>query len=200
MRAHRPRRRNGRQLEEFRRPANCRQVGTAVARDTPSRLAHRWNRPASGRAQSLADRTTQEGPIQLSKRPISGRILLRPGPSARPGAPSLGPPRTREPPRQRRPTPCPTPPCPAAGTTRSTSSSSPRPPPSPNSSKTTSPPTGSTSSTSPPSAVAKKFGEDAAAQLAGVVGDVDGRERLDAMADAVIECDSVAELLARLAN
>ena len=48
--------------------------------------------------------------------------------------------------------------------------------------------------------VAKKFGEDAAAQLAGVVGDVDGRERLDAMADAVIECDSIAELLARLAN
>ena len=47
---------------------------------------------------------------------------------------------------------------------------------------------------------AKKFGADAAAQLAGVVGDVDGRERLDAMADAVIECDSVAELLARLAN
>ena len=47
---------------------------------------------------------------------------------------------------------------------------------------------------------AKKFGEDAAAQLAGVVGDVDGRERLDAMADAVIECDTVADVLARLAN
>ena len=47
---------------------------------------------------------------------------------------------------------------------------------------------------------AKKFGDDAAAQLAGVVGDVDGRERLDAMADAVIECDTVADVLARLAK
>ena len=37
-------------------------------------------------------------------------------------------------------------------------------------------------------------------QLAGVVGDVDGRERLDAMADAVIECDTVADVLARLAK
>ena len=47
---------------------------------------------------------------------------------------------------------------------------------------------------------AKKFGEDAAAQLAGVLGALDGRERLDAMADAIVECDTATELLARLAN
>ena len=47
---------------------------------------------------------------------------------------------------------------------------------------------------------AKKFGEDAAAPLAGMIGGLDRRERLDAMADAIIECDTVAELLARLAN
>ena len=48
--------------------------------------------------------------------------------------------------------------------------------------------------------VAKKFGADAAAQFSGVVGDLDGRDQLDAAADAVIECDTVAELIARLAN
>ena len=48
--------------------------------------------------------------------------------------------------------------------------------------------------------VAKKFGADAAVQLAGLIGGLDGRDELDAAADAVIECDSVAELLARLAN
>ena len=46
----------------------------------------------------------------------------------------------------------------------------------------------------------KKFGEDAAVQLSGVIGDLDGRDRLDAMWNAVIECDTVGELLARLAN
>ena len=46
----------------------------------------------------------------------------------------------------------------------------------------------------------KKFGEDAAAPLAGVVSGLDRRDRLDAVADAIIECDTVAELLARLAN
>ena len=48
--------------------------------------------------------------------------------------------------------------------------------------------------------VAKKFGADAAAQLSGVIGGMDGRDELDAAADAVIECDTVAELVARLAN
>ena len=47
---------------------------------------------------------------------------------------------------------------------------------------------------------AKKFGEDAAAPLAGVISGLDRRDRLDAVADAIIECDTVAELLARLAN
>ena len=42
--------------------------------------------------------------------------------------------------------------------------------------------------------VAKKFGADAAAQFSGVVGDLDERDQLDAAADAVIECDTVAEL------
>ena len=40
--------------------------------------------------------------------------------------------------------------------------------------------------------VAKKFGADAAVQLSGF--------QLDAAADAIIECDTVAELMARLAN
>ena len=48
--------------------------------------------------------------------------------------------------------------------------------------------------------VAKKFGADAAAQLSGLVGSLHGRDQLDAAADAIIECDTVAELLARLAN
>ena len=48
--------------------------------------------------------------------------------------------------------------------------------------------------------VAKKFGADAAVQLSGVIGDMDGREELDAAADAIIKCDTAAELLARLAN
>ena len=48
--------------------------------------------------------------------------------------------------------------------------------------------------------VAKKFGADAAVQLSGVIGDMDGREELDAAANAIIECDTAAELLARLAN
>ena len=48
--------------------------------------------------------------------------------------------------------------------------------------------------------MAKKFGADAAVQLSGLIGGLDGRDELDAAADAVIECDSVAELLARLAN
>ncbi len=48
--------------------------------------------------------------------------------------------------------------------------------------------------------VAKKFGAAAAVQLSGLIGGMDGRDELDAAADAVIECDSVAELLARLAN
>ena len=48
--------------------------------------------------------------------------------------------------------------------------------------------------------VAKKFGADAAVQLSGLIGDLDGRDELDAAADAVIECDTVAELLTRLAN
>ena len=48
--------------------------------------------------------------------------------------------------------------------------------------------------------VANKFGADAAVQLAGLIGGLDGRDELDAAADAVIECDTVAELLARLAN
>ena len=48
--------------------------------------------------------------------------------------------------------------------------------------------------------VAKKFGADAAVQLSGLIGDLDGRDELDAAADAVIECDTVAELLTRIAN
>ncbi len=48
--------------------------------------------------------------------------------------------------------------------------------------------------------VANKFGAAAAGQLSGLIGGLDGRDELDAAADAVIECDSVAELLARLAN
>ena len=48
--------------------------------------------------------------------------------------------------------------------------------------------------------VANKFGADAAGQLSGLIGGLDGRDELDAAADAVIECDTVAELLARLAN
>ena len=48
--------------------------------------------------------------------------------------------------------------------------------------------------------VANKFGADAVVQLSGVIGDLDGRDQLDAAAIAVIECDTVAELMARLAN
>ncbi len=48
--------------------------------------------------------------------------------------------------------------------------------------------------------MAKKFGADAAGQPSGPIGGLDGRDELDAAADAVIECDTVAELLARLAN
>ena len=48
--------------------------------------------------------------------------------------------------------------------------------------------------------VAKKFGADAAVELSGVIGGMDGREELDATADAIIECDTVAELIARLAS
>ena len=48
--------------------------------------------------------------------------------------------------------------------------------------------------------VAKKFGEDAVVQLSGVIGGLDGRDQLDAAAIAVIECDTVEELMARLAN
>ena len=48
--------------------------------------------------------------------------------------------------------------------------------------------------------VAKKFGADAAVQLSGVIGSLHGRDQLDAAADAIIECDTVAELVARLAN
>ena len=48
--------------------------------------------------------------------------------------------------------------------------------------------------------VAKKFGADAVVQLSGVIGDLDGRDQLDAVAIAVIECDTVAELMIRLAN
>ena len=48
--------------------------------------------------------------------------------------------------------------------------------------------------------VANKFGADAAVQLSGLIGGLDGRDELDAAADAVIECDTVEELLARLAN
>ena len=48
--------------------------------------------------------------------------------------------------------------------------------------------------------VANKFGAAAAVQLSGLIGGLDGRDELDAAADAVIECDTVAELLARLAN
>ncbi len=48
--------------------------------------------------------------------------------------------------------------------------------------------------------MAKKFGADAAGQLSGLIDGLDGRDELDAAADAVIECDTVAELLARLAN
>ena len=48
--------------------------------------------------------------------------------------------------------------------------------------------------------VAKKFGEDAAVQLSGLIGSLHGRDQLDAAADAIIECDTVAELVARLAN
>ena len=48
--------------------------------------------------------------------------------------------------------------------------------------------------------VAKKFGADAAVELSGLIGSMDGREELDAAADAIIECDTVAELIVRLAN
>ena len=48
--------------------------------------------------------------------------------------------------------------------------------------------------------VAKKFGADAAEQLSDLIGGLDGRDELDATADAIIECDTVAELIARLAN
>ena len=48
--------------------------------------------------------------------------------------------------------------------------------------------------------VTKKFGADAAVQLSGVIGSMDGRDQLDAAADAIVECDTAAELLARLAN
>ena len=48
--------------------------------------------------------------------------------------------------------------------------------------------------------VAKKFGADAAVELSGVIGSMDGRDQLDAAADTIIECDTAAELLARLAN
>ena len=48
--------------------------------------------------------------------------------------------------------------------------------------------------------VAKKFGVDAAGQLSGLIAGLDGRKEMDAAADAVIECDTVAELLARLAT
>ena len=48
--------------------------------------------------------------------------------------------------------------------------------------------------------VANKFGAAAAGQLSGLIGGLDGRDELDAAADAVIECDTVTELLARLAN
>ena len=48
--------------------------------------------------------------------------------------------------------------------------------------------------------VAQKFGADAAEQLSGVIGDLHGRDELDAAADAIIECDTVAELIARLAS
>ena len=48
--------------------------------------------------------------------------------------------------------------------------------------------------------VAKKFGADAAVELSGLIGGMDGRDELDATADAIIECDTVAELVARLAN
>ena len=48
--------------------------------------------------------------------------------------------------------------------------------------------------------MAKKFGADAAVQLSGLVGSLHGRDQLDAAADAVIECNTVAELMARLAN
>ncbi len=43
-------------------------------------------------------------------------------------------------------------------------------------------------------------GNAPAGRLSGLIGGLDGRDELDAAADAVIECDSVAELLARLAN
>ncbi len=48
--------------------------------------------------------------------------------------------------------------------------------------------------------VAKKFGADVAVELSGLIGGMDGRDELDAAADAVIECDTVAELIARLAS
>ena len=48
--------------------------------------------------------------------------------------------------------------------------------------------------------VAQKFGADAVVQLSGVIGGLDGRDELDAAADAIIECDTVAELIARLAS
>ena len=48
--------------------------------------------------------------------------------------------------------------------------------------------------------VATKFGADAAGQLSGLIGGLDGRDQLDAAADAVIECDTVGESLARVAN
>ena len=48
--------------------------------------------------------------------------------------------------------------------------------------------------------VAKKFGADPAAELSGLIGGMDGHEELDATADAIIECDTVAELIARLAS
>ena len=48
--------------------------------------------------------------------------------------------------------------------------------------------------------VANKFGAAAAGQLSDLIGGMDGRDQLDAAADAIIECDTVAELLARLAS
>ena len=48
--------------------------------------------------------------------------------------------------------------------------------------------------------VANKFGADAVVQLSGVIGGLDGRDQVDAVAIAVIECDTVAELIARLAS
>ena len=39
--------------------------------------------------------------------------------------------------------------------------------------------------------VGKKFGADGAGQLSDLIGGLDGRDELDAAADAVIECDTV---------